>query len=509
MKALSPAVNSSVNVLGYYARGDGGGGTFYWDATSTATDNGGTIIKAAPTTGRWIRVYSGAVNVLWFGAIRYGGHPEAIAGVGCSAIIQSIITLLTGGPDLSGGTIYFPTGVYGIDATITLASGQNSVKFVGDNMSAKSVLRTQTDITLLSTNQVWGLEIEGLVLAGFQDGVNNVVNLSSSFLCHIHNTFIEKANLAYGLQLTLSSNVSVTDCNFESGNGINVLTGSQNVIVSGCEIQPNYEYGIRTTATFPVTLTGNTFTCPTDITYAVFVAGASSSISMTGGAMNMRSSTTSTAIQIENAQLSTITGVSFYNGNRGVYIHNGAANVVVNACNFDTFTAFGAGVSNTWAGNGNIFVGNTYDNCTADTSGTSDGVKLSIITNSSPFIVSPTATKVLLKNDNANIAGLTSSAGISLVDDTAVSRTLDSVRAFALITSNSADYALVMLNYDTIVDISSSANLDVITSNGTLVGTTGVDVKVSIRMNNGTFYIENRLGVTRYFNIVLLAGINA
>jgi hypothetical protein len=69
MKALSPAVNSSVNVLGYYVAGDGGGGTFYWDASSTATDNGGTIIKAAPTTGRWIRAYDDdGINVKWFGA---------------------------------------------------------------------------------------------------------------------------------------------------------------------------------------------------------------------------------------------------------------------------------------------------------------------------------------------------------------------------------------------------------------------------------------------------------
>jgi len=60
----------AVNALGYYTKGDGGGGTFYWDSTSTETDNGGTIIQATGvTTGRWKRVYSGgAVNVKWFGA---------------------------------------------------------------------------------------------------------------------------------------------------------------------------------------------------------------------------------------------------------------------------------------------------------------------------------------------------------------------------------------------------------------------------------------------------------
>lgn len=56
-----------VDVLGYYTKGDGGGGTFYWDSTSIETDDGGTIIQATSiTTGRWKRVFDGAVNVKWF-----------------------------------------------------------------------------------------------------------------------------------------------------------------------------------------------------------------------------------------------------------------------------------------------------------------------------------------------------------------------------------------------------------------------------------------------------------
>lgn len=48
--------NEAIDVLGYYTKGDGGGGLFYWDSTSTETDNGGTIIQATGvTTGRWKR----------------------------------------------------------------------------------------------------------------------------------------------------------------------------------------------------------------------------------------------------------------------------------------------------------------------------------------------------------------------------------------------------------------------------------------------------------------------
>ena len=55
---------------GYYAAGDGGGNRFYWDGTSGATDNGGTVIK--PTfvsgAGRWLAIESKKANVLQFGA---------------------------------------------------------------------------------------------------------------------------------------------------------------------------------------------------------------------------------------------------------------------------------------------------------------------------------------------------------------------------------------------------------------------------------------------------------
>jgi hypothetical protein len=51
-----------------WSAGDGGG-TFRWDSASTATDNGGTIIKETATaTGRWIRQSNEADQPQWFGA---------------------------------------------------------------------------------------------------------------------------------------------------------------------------------------------------------------------------------------------------------------------------------------------------------------------------------------------------------------------------------------------------------------------------------------------------------
>lgn len=56
------------NVLGYYEIGDGGGGSFYYDATATDTDNGGTIIVPNSGTGRWFRLNADTVSAKQFGA---------------------------------------------------------------------------------------------------------------------------------------------------------------------------------------------------------------------------------------------------------------------------------------------------------------------------------------------------------------------------------------------------------------------------------------------------------
>jgi len=55
-------------VAGYTTPGDGGGGIFYYDAAASTADNGGTIFAPTVGAGRWMRNYSGAVNVRWFGA---------------------------------------------------------------------------------------------------------------------------------------------------------------------------------------------------------------------------------------------------------------------------------------------------------------------------------------------------------------------------------------------------------------------------------------------------------
>ena len=65
-----PAPAGAAHVLGCLTPGDGGGGTFYWDAAADASDNGGTIIAPGQpaAAGRWLCEPAGCLSVKWFSA---------------------------------------------------------------------------------------------------------------------------------------------------------------------------------------------------------------------------------------------------------------------------------------------------------------------------------------------------------------------------------------------------------------------------------------------------------
>lgn len=93
--ALTP---DTVTVAGYYAAGDGGGGDFVYDAASTLAPDGGMVFNSIGP-GKWIRIYSGPINVRWFGAIisSASGLTDVTAQVHAARDFAS-----------NGGTVYFP-----------------------------------------------------------------------------------------------------------------------------------------------------------------------------------------------------------------------------------------------------------------------------------------------------------------------------------------------------------------------------------------------------------------
>jgi Pectate lyase superfamily protein len=99
---------TTVNVLGYYAPGDGKGGFFTFTTTSGATVDHG-MVCSTPSGGmtRWLRNYTGPVNVGWLGCYGDGVHDDTIA-------FQNALTFA----GLSQ-VCYAPTGTYVITSPLT------------------------------------------------------------------------------------------------------------------------------------------------------------------------------------------------------------------------------------------------------------------------------------------------------------------------------------------------------------------------------------------------------
>src|SRR5262245_7057382 len=91
-----------VFAAGCASPGDGGGGIFGWDVSASTGDDGGTI--SAPrgaARGRWIRMYSGSIDVKWFGA-----------GLGASNDQPMIQAAINACAAAGGGTVMFPSATY-------------------------------------------------------------------------------------------------------------------------------------------------------------------------------------------------------------------------------------------------------------------------------------------------------------------------------------------------------------------------------------------------------------
>lgn len=99
--------------------GDGGEGHWRFDASSSATANGGTVLAPDAGTGRWHRIYTGDIRPEWFGArtgaadnsgalnaafalgepVRLGGFYAVTDAVGASAVP---VTISGAGPAVAG-----------------------------------------------------------------------------------------------------------------------------------------------------------------------------------------------------------------------------------------------------------------------------------------------------------------------------------------------------------------------------------------------------------------------
>lgn len=137
MKDMNTAdISTALLVSGYTANGDGGGGMFIWDSSSTASTNWGTVFKGKTTgseltTGRWLRVMrqAGPMDIAWFGVSNatsdQAKFTNALALSG-RVIISVPITINTNSTTASTNTLEFTSG-----GNITMSSSA-VLTFSGD-----------------------------------------------------------------------------------------------------------------------------------------------------------------------------------------------------------------------------------------------------------------------------------------------------------------------------------------------------------------------------------------
>lgn len=114
MVAANPNdVHNQCAVSGYYTPADGGGGNFVWVAADgTTADNGIYFESTNPSAqpGRWKRVFSGPLSVLYYGAKRDGS-------VDAQPAIQAAIEASRDGPS---EVVYLPAGTYKVTSTLEI-----------------------------------------------------------------------------------------------------------------------------------------------------------------------------------------------------------------------------------------------------------------------------------------------------------------------------------------------------------------------------------------------------
>jgi hypothetical protein len=139
---------------GYYVAGDGGANSFYWDGTSGAADNGGTIIK--PTfvsgAGRWIALNVDSVNLRQFGAKGDGSTDDT------TAINAAIATAIS--------SVIVPAGIY-VHSGLTISKRVNLLGIKGAKSGAASFPRLSLksgsnvdSITIATTGVLYAEKID-------------------------------------------------------------------------------------------------------------------------------------------------------------------------------------------------------------------------------------------------------------------------------------------------------------------------------------------------------------
>jgi parallel beta-helix repeat protein len=261
---INPATSNEAYVEGYYTAGDLGGGEFYFDSSSSATPNNGTIFQSSYTSvGRWYRVLNGTrVNARWFGASGNGSTNDTSA-------LQAAFDYC----GANGLGLYISKGTY-IVSSIGSSNFCLMVKYSNTFIEGDGF---ESEIKGASSSPNAGLIILQAISGQIQNVTVRNLNLNGN-KSNQSGTWSQKCITVYCLTTTSSDPLNVTleglYCHDAYSNTINVEAGgisvlgddfaytlqnypTQNIIIKGCFCWNNVGWGIGTNFSNGIIITGN------------------------------------------------------------------------------------------------------------------------------------------------------------------------------------------------------------------------------------------------------------
>lgn len=167
------SANAIAELQGYYTQNDGGGQQVIWNATSTKTDNGGTVFQVTGVSvGRWESlISSNNIDIRKFGAKNSleSGNENFNSTFALTNAITSLrkntknINVSIGGTIVnagSSGIIIIPNGVFRVDSL--LITQDLSLKIIGmGSRRTNNAIRGVSTILFIGANNKFGLKAEG------------------------------------------------------------------------------------------------------------------------------------------------------------------------------------------------------------------------------------------------------------------------------------------------------------------------------------------------------------
>lgn len=237
-------------------------------ATKTITDWSMATIVVAGSSGGGSGGGGGTIDVGWYDVTDYGAKGNGTTDD--TASIQSAITLAT----ITGGTVYFPRGLYKITSALTYTSVSTSdpgfrVNFLGDGIGASAI-------------QQFTSGTDGLSVVGMSSGAGlNIYSTISNL------TFIGAGGASKGISIVNAAYMVVNDCQV-TGWGYGLYgTGALSLLVNGVKSRFNqkgilFDNTSQASNANAITLVGCHIGNNTDYGCLVTNAGL---LSVTGGAI--------------------------------------------------------------------------------------------------------------------------------------------------------------------------------------------------------------------------------